>query len=89
MANHASALKRARQSEKIRARNRVQRSTMRSAIKQVQRAVDAGDPSVANVALKAAVKLIDGAGSKHLIHSNQASRRVSRLNASVKAISAA
>jgi len=89
MANHASALKRARQSDKIRARNRTQRATMRSAIKQVQSAVAAGDQAVANDALKAAAELINRAGSKKLIHSNQASRRVSRLNASVKAMSAA
>ncbi len=89
MANHASALKRVRQSEKNRARNRAQRSTLRTAIKQVDSAVAGGDPAAAKDALKVAVKLIDVAGRKRLMHPNQAARRVSRLNAHVKGMSAA
>jgi len=88
MANHASALKRARQSLKIRDRQRGQRSTMRSAIKQVHQAVEQGDQTLANTALRAAIKLIDSAGQKRMIHPKQASRRVSRLNSSVKALAA-
>ena len=86
MANHASALKRARQDAKIRLANRSQRTAMRTAIKKVQQAVDAGDKEAAAVALKQAQSLIDRAGRKNLIHRNQASRRVSRLNAQVKAL---
>ena len=86
MANHVSSLKRARQDLKKRALNRTQRSTMRTAIKKVEAAVASGDKDAANVALKAAVSLIDRAGGKALIHARQASRRVSRLNASVKAM---
>jgi len=88
MANHASALKRARQSLKIRDRQRGQRSAMRSAIKQVNQAIEQGDSSLANTALRIAVKMLDVAGQKRLIHPKQASRRVSRLNSSVKAIAA-
>jgi len=88
MANHASALKRARQSLKIRDRHRGQRSAMRSAIKQVNQAVEHGDQPLANTALRTAIKLIDAAGQGRLIHPKQASRRVSRLNSSVKALSA-
>jgi len=88
MANHASALKRARQSLKIRDRQRGQRSAMRSAIKQVNAAVAEGNQSLANTALRTAVKMIDAAGQKRLIHPKQASRRVSRLNSSVKALAA-
>ncbi|MDQ6965245.1 MAG: 30S ribosomal protein S20 [Mariprofundales bacterium] len=88
MANHASALKRARQSLKIRDRQRGQRSAMRSAIKQVNEAVAQGDRQLASSALRAAVKLLDAAGQKRLIHPRQASRRVSRLNRSVMRISA-
>jgi len=86
VANHVSSLKRARQDLKKRALNRTQRSTMRTAIKKVEAAVASGDKDAANVALKAAVSLIDRAGGKALIHARQASRRVSRLNASVKAM---
>jgi len=59
---------------------------MRTAIKKVQQAVDAGDKEAATVALKQAQSLIDRAGRKNLIHRNQAARRVSRLNAQVKAL---
>lgn len=86
MANHASALKRARQDAKIRLANRSQRTAMRTAIKKVQQAVNAGDKEAATVALKQAQSLIDRAGRKNLIHRNQAARRVSRLNAQVKAL---
>ena len=88
MANHASALKRARQDEKIRALHRTQKSTMRTAIKAVHAAIAAGDQAAANEALKAATSLLARAGRKHIIHPSQASRRVSRLNAHVKAMAA-
>ena len=86
MANHASSLKRARQDAKIRLQNRTQKSAMRSAMKKVLVAVKAGDKAEAAVALRQATSLLDRAGRKRLIHPSQASRRVSRLNARVKAI---
>jgi len=86
VANHVSSLKRARQDLKKRALNRTQRSTMRTAIKKVHAAIEAGDKDAANTALKSAVSLIDRAGGKNLIHARQAARRVSRLNAHVKAM---
>lgn len=88
MANHASAIKRARQDEKIRALHRTQKSTMRTAIKAVHTAIAAGDQAAANEALKEATSLIARAGRKNIIHSRQASRRVSRLNSHVKAMAA-
>jgi len=88
VANHASALKRARQDAKIRLRNRIQKSTMRTAIKKVHAAIAAGDQKAANEALKKAVSLIDRAGRKRQIHPRQAARRVSRLNAHVRDMSA-
>ncbi|MDQ6994786.1 MAG: 30S ribosomal protein S20 [Mariprofundaceae bacterium] len=84
MANHVSSLKRARQDLKKRALNRTQRSTMRTAIKKVENAIEAGEKDAANVALKTAIALLDRAGRKSLIHTRQASRRVSRLNAHVR-----
>jgi len=84
VANHASSAKRARQSEKIRLLNRTQKSAMRTAVKAVMTAVASGDKDAAAAALKVAISQIDRAGRKRLIHPGQASRRVSRLNASVK-----
>lgn len=86
MANHASALKRARQDEKIRDLHRSQKSAMRTAIKAVHTAVAAGDKAAANEALKGAVSQLARAGRRHMIHPKQASRRVSRLNTCVKAM---
>jgi len=88
LANHVSAAKRARQSEKRRLINRRQKGAMRTAIKAVLAAVEAGDEKAAAAALKQATSLIDRAGRKGLIHRNQASRRVSRLSARVKRLSA-
>ena len=87
MANHASSLKRARQDEKKRLQNRAQKSAMRTEIKKVLAAVEAGDKETAAAALKKATSLLDRAGRKRQIHPSQAARRVSRLNARVKAIS--
>ncbi len=88
MANHASAAKRARQNEKRRMINRARKGEMRTAIKGVLTAVDAGDAEAAGAALKSATSLIDRASQKGLIHRNQAVRRVSRLTGKVKNISA-
>jgi small subunit ribosomal protein S20 len=87
LANHASSLKRARQDEKKRAQHRGQKSAMRTEIKKVMTAVEAGDKDAAAVALKKATSLLDRAGRKNQVHPKQASRNVSRLNAQVKAIS--
>jgi len=86
VANHASSLKRARQDQKKRLQNRTQKGAMRTAIKKVLTAVEAGDKDTAAAALRQATSLLDRAGRKNQVHSSQASRRVSRLNAKVKAI---
>lgn len=88
MANHPSAAKRARQAERRRIRNRMRKSAMRTAIKKVYAAIEAGDKEAAEAALKKAIPLIDRAGAKGVIHKRQASRRVSRLVARVKSLSA-
>ncbi len=88
MANHVSAEKRARQATRRRLNNRMQRGAMRTAIKRVHAAIEAGDRDAAAEALKQAVPLIDRAGRKGLIHKRQASRRVSRLTAHVKGLTA-
>ncbi len=88
MANHVSAIKRARQDIVKRNRNRAQKSTMRTAIKRVHAAIAAGDQDAANAEMKVASSLIARAGRKNIIHKNQASRRISRLNAKIKALKA-
>jgi len=88
LANHVSAAKRARQSEKRRLNNRNRKGEMRTAVKGLLAAVDAGDKEAAAAALIKASSLIDSAGRRGTIHKNQASRRVSRLSAKVKSISA-
>jgi small subunit ribosomal protein S20 len=88
LANHVSAIKRAKQDIVKRSRNRAQKSTMRSAIKRVHAAIAAGDQDAANKEMRVATSLIARAGRKNLIHKKQASRRISRINARIKAIKA-
>jgi len=88
LANHVSALKRARQDIKKRDQNRAQKSALRTAIKRVHTAIEAGDQKVANEAMSKATSLLARAGRKGLMHSKTASRSISRLNANIKAIAA-
>jgi len=88
LANHVSAAKRARLSEKRRLNNRNRKGEMRTAIKSVLTAVESGDKEAAAAALTKATSLLDSAGRRGTIHKNQASRRVSRLSARVKSIAA-
>jgi small subunit ribosomal protein S20 len=88
VANIKSAEKRARQTVKRRARNVAGRSKLRTAIKGVVNAVEAGDKETAIAKLKAAGPIIDSAVNKGLIHRNKASRHKSALNARVKELSA-
>ncbi len=84
MANSAQARKRARQAENNRQRNASQRSEMRTSIKKVVYAIEAGDKEAASAAYTAAVPKIDSSVSKGLIHKNKAARHKSRLNAQIK-----
>lgn len=86
MANTAQAKKRAKQAEKSRIRNAGQRSNLRTFMKKVIAAVNAGDKEKALVAYHTAVPVIDSAVNKGLIHKNKAARSKSRLNAKVKAL---
>jgi len=85
---HPSAQKRHRQSLKKKARNRVVRSEMRNEIRKVREIVAKGDGAAAASELKAAMKIIDKAASKGVIHRNTASRYISRLSKQVGATSA-
>ena len=87
MANIKSAEKRAKQTIKRRARNVAGRSKLRTAIKGVVNAVEAGDKTDAAAKLKAAGSVIDSAVNKGPIHRNKAARHKSHLNARIKELS--
>ena len=84
MANHKSAEKRARQTTKRTAVNRLRRSKVRGAVKKLETAIIAGDKAAATEALKAAQPALDRGVSKGVIHKKTASRKLSRLVARVK-----
>jgi small subunit ribosomal protein S20 len=84
LANSLSARKRARQAERNRRRNASQRSHVRTAIKRVVRAVEAGDKTAAESAYKEAVPAIDRSVAKGLMPKNTAARQKSRLNQHIR-----
>ena len=88
VANIKSARKRARQAEKTRKHNMGLRSMMRTKIKKVVVACDAGDKDAAVAAYKDAVPVIDSMINKGIVTKNKAARHKSRLNTRVKALSA-
>ncbi len=88
MANIKSAIKRARQNVKLRKHNASARSMYRTYIKNVLKAVEAGDHELARSAYTKAQPIIDKAASKGLLHKNKAARIKSRLVARVKAMAA-
>jgi small subunit ribosomal protein S20 len=88
LANSAQARKRARQGETRRLHNASLRSTMRTYIKRVARALDSGDAEAAAEAYRKALPVIDSMAGKGLIHMNKAARHKSRLNARIRALQA-
>ena len=88
MANTPSAKKAARKIERRTAVNKARRTRMRGFIRKVEEAVAGGDATAAADALKNAQSEIMGAVSKGVLHKNTAARKVSRLAARVKAVSA-
>ena len=86
MANSASAKKRARQAVVRRTRNVGDRSMMRTCIKKVYYAIEAGEKSVAEEAYKIACPVIDRIAGKGLIHMNKAARHKSRMNNNIRAM---
>jgi small subunit ribosomal protein S20 len=86
VANIKSVIKRARQNIKLRQHNMSARSTYRTYVKYVLKAVEAGDVTGANDAYRKAQPVIDKAAQKGLIHKNKAARIKSRLVARVKAM---
>ncbi len=89
MANHKSAEKRARQTVTRTERNRARRSRMRTYVKRLEQAIESGDATAAEAALKAAQPELDRSVSKGVLHRNTASRKLSRMAVKVNALRAA
>lgn len=87
MANTKSAEKRARQAKRSQVRNRWYRSRARTFIKRARLEIEAGNVEAASAAVIDAERALDRAAQKGAIHSNNASRRKSRLAQALKRIS--
>jgi small subunit ribosomal protein S20 len=83
MANHKSALKRIRTSEKKRVLNRYQHKTTRNAIKAIRLATDKNE---ASEKLSSVISMIDKLAKKNIIHANKASNLKSKLTRHVAAL---
>lgn len=83
MANHKSALKRNKQSQLARLRNRMNKTRVKSVVKKISEAIAAQSVEGAQQALKEAIPVIDRAATKGTLHRNNASRKVSRLTTKV------
>lgn len=88
MANTPQARKRIRQAARRTEQNRARVSRIRTFIRKVEHAVAAGDGAAASAALKEATPEIMRGVTKGVLHKNTASRKVSRLAKSVKAVAA-
>jgi len=87
MANSAQARTRARQAIIRNKHNASLRSSLRTAVKQVRKAIAAGDKAAAAATLKASQTVIDRVADKKIVHKNLASRTKSRLAHAIKAMS--
>ena len=78
MANSAQARKRARQNANQRDVNMSLRSTLRTAIKKVRKAIEAGDKTSAQAEFKSSMSVIDSIADKKIVHKNKAARHKSQ-----------
>ena len=79
MANIKSQIKRNKQNEKARQRNKAVKSELKTAVRKFREAADAGDADAAAQAMRAASAKLDKAASKGVIHKNQAANRKSAI----------
>ena len=86
MANHFSALKRARQTERKTVVNRSNKTRLRSAIRKFREALATGNKDNANQLFRETVSALDKSVQKGVIHKNTASRYKSRLSARLEAV---
>jgi small subunit ribosomal protein S20 len=88
MANHLSALKRARQTVKRTASNRTNTSRLRTSLRELREALAKGDKAAADKTYRQTVSALDKAIQKGVIHKNTAARYKSRLSVRVRALGA-
>ena len=86
MANHFSAVKRARQTEKRTTRNRVSASRLRGALRDLRESLAKGNKTEATTVYRATVSALDKAIQKGVLHENTASRYKSRLGKRLSAL---
>jgi len=86
MPNTKSAKKRLRTSQESRAKNRAVKSTLKSQIKKVLSAIEAGDATEGAEALREASRRLDSAAGANVIHPNRAARLKSRMSKHLKAV---
>jgi len=87
LATHKSAIKRAKQSEVRRQRNRAVRTRVKSVVKEVRISLEKQSVEQAQAALQKAVPVIDRAVSRGALHHRTAARKISRLSKKVHALS--
>jgi len=88
VAHTLSANKRIRQSEARRAKNKSEKSNMKTNIKKYANALTAGDVQNAETALRKSISTIYSTAGKGIIHKNQAARRASRMAKKLNALKA-
>ncbi|GAB3862384.1 30S ribosomal protein S20 [Dactylosporangium cerinum] len=88
MANIKSQIKRNRQNEKRRLRNKSVKSSLKTAIRKFHEATAAGDNEAAATLLRAATRKLDQAASKGVIHKNQAANRKSAITKKLGSLAA-
>ncbi|HEY0837301.1 MAG TPA: 30S ribosomal protein S20 [Azospirillum sp.] len=86
MANHKSAEKRIRQTERRTEVNRARVSRIRTFVKKVEVAIDSGNKAEAQEAFKAAQPELMRGATKGVLHANTVSRKLSRLSARIKSL---
>jgi small subunit ribosomal protein S20 len=89
LAHHKSAIKRIRQSEKRRIRNRHIRSTLRSSLKKIGQSIEEQNVGEIKARLDKTISIVDRTARKGIIHKNKAARQVSRMKRKANALLAA
>ncbi len=79
MANIKSQIKRNKQNEKARLRNKAVKSSLKTSVRKFREAADAGDVDEATLAMRTAARSLDKAASKGVIHKSQAANRKSAI----------
>ncbi len=79
MANIKSQIKRNKQNEKARQRNKAVKSSLKTSVRKFREAAEVGDVEAATVAMRAASQNLDKAAGKGVIHKNQAANRKSAM----------